>query len=108
MKVREEIETGIADPAVLLRIFERLGFAVAFEYEKYREELSLNGAIVAIDETPIGAFIEIEGTEAGIAAAAAALGRSADSFVRDSYRTLYLRDCERRGVTPGNMVFAHA
>src|ERR671916_2675850 len=70
MKVREEQETLIGDGEVLLRVFEELGLHVWFRYEKYREEFSHEDVIVAIDETPAGVFVEIEGSEAGIEAMA--------------------------------------
>ena len=67
MKVREELETVVGDGEVLLRVFGELGLHVWFRYEKYREEFSHEDVIVAIDETPVGVFVEIEGTENGIA-----------------------------------------
>ena len=76
MKLRDEFETVVGDGVLLLRIFEELGFQVWFRYEKYREEFSHEDVIVAIDETPVGVFVEIEGSESGIAAMAAALGRA--------------------------------
>ena len=63
MKLREELETVVGDGEVLLRIFEELGLQVWFRYEKYREEFSHEDVIVAIDETPVGVFVEIEGSE---------------------------------------------
>ena len=71
MKLREELETVVGDGEVLLRVFEELGLHVWFRYEKYREEFAHEDVIVAIDETPVGVFVEIEGSEPGIATMAA-------------------------------------
>ena len=108
VKVREELETIVGDGEVLLRIFEELGLHVWFRYEKYREELSHEDVIVAIDETPVGVFVEIEGSEAGIEAMARKLGRSPEDYVLDSYRSLFLMHRETFGLTASDMVFADA
>ena len=63
MKLREELETVVADGAVLHQVLERLGLHVWFRYQKYREEFAREDVVIAIDETPIGTFVEIEGTE---------------------------------------------
>jgi adenylate cyclase class 2 len=105
MKVREELETLIADGSVLLRILEELGFRVWFRYQKYREEFALEDVIIAVDETPLGTFIEIEGGERGIAGTAEALGRGPNDYLLDSYRGLFVRDCEQRGMPVGDMLF---
>ena len=62
MKVREEIETVVGDGETMLRCFEQLGYRVWFRYQKYREEYALGDAIIAIDETPVGVFVEVEGS----------------------------------------------
>jgi adenylate cyclase class 2 len=105
MKVREEHETVVGDGHVLLRVFEELGLVVWFRYEKYREEFSHEDVIIAIDETPVGVYVEIEGSERGIDAAAAALGRTAADYIVDSYRGLFLQERERRGSPAADMVF---
>ena len=105
MKVREELETVVGDGPVLLRICEALGFHVWFRYQKYREEFALDDVIVAIDETPIGTFVEIEGTDTGIAAAAAGLERGPEHYILDSYRALFVRYCQERGQPATDMVF---
>ena len=105
MKLREELETSVGDGALALVILERLGYRVAFRYEKYREEYALHDVLVAIDDTPVGAFVEIEGSDSGIAKAAALLGRGPQDYVLDSYRTLFVQNCLQRGVQPGDMVF---
>ena len=105
LKVREELETAVEDGDRLATILVRAGFDVWFRYEKYREEFALEGALVAVDETPVGTFIEIEGTDDAIAAAAQALGREPSDYVIDSYRTLFARFCEERGLAATHMVF---
>src|SRR5439155_19349527 len=105
MKLREELETVVGDGTLLVRILEELGFYVWFRYQKYREEFALDDVIVALDETPVGTFVEIEGGDTSIVGTAEALGRSPADFLLDSYRRLYLTDCEARGVPIGDMVF---
>ena len=105
MKLREEFETAVGDPAVISAVFEQLGFAIWFRYEKYREEFRLGDALIAVDETPVGTFVEIEGSEQGITAIALKLGRAPADYVLDSYRTLFVNDCVARGVEATHMVF---
>jgi adenylate cyclase class 2 len=105
MKVREELETVVGDGQVLLRILEELGLHVWFRYEKYREEFSHEDVTVAVDETPVGIFVEIEGSEPGIMAMADALGRSQSDYVLDSYRGLFLKYREQFGLNGTDMVF---
>jgi adenylate cyclase class 2 len=105
MKLREELETMASDGMLLLKIFQELGFHVWFRYQKYREEFALDDVIVAIDETPVGTFVEIEGGDRGIADTADALGCGPSDYLVDSYRRLYLLHCEARRIPPGDMVF---
>jgi adenylate cyclase class 2 len=104
-KVREELETLGGDGPLLVRIFEELGFEVWFRYEKYREEFTLDDVIVALDETPIGVFVEVEGSERGITAMAEALGRRQTDYVLDSYRGLFAGYCAEHGLPVGDMLF---
>jgi adenylate cyclase class 2 len=106
LKLREELETGVVDGARLVAILERSGFRPWFRYEKYREEFAFDEVVIAVDETPVGTFVEIEGSDRGITAAAQALGRAPADYIVDSYRTLFVRFCEERGVPVGDMVFA--
>jgi adenylate cyclase class 2 len=105
MKVREELETVVGDGSLLVRVLESLGFHVWFRYQKYREEFALDDVIIALDETPVGVFVEIEGGDRGIADTAEALGRGPADYLIDSYRRLYLSDCDTRGVAVGDMLF---
>ena len=105
MKLREELETVVGDGEVLLRVFEELGLHVWFRYEKYREEFALEDVIAAIDETPVGVFVEIEGSERGITEMAIAIGRTEADYIVDSYRAIYLQYREELGLTGPDMVF---
>jgi len=104
-KLREELETVIGDGVLLVCMLERLGFRVWWRYEKYREEFALDDVVIALDETPVGTFVEIEGGERGIADTAEALGRGPDDYVVDSYRRLFQAHCQARGIADVHMLF---
>ncbi len=108
MKLRNEIETVLEDSAALLAIFEQAGLRVWFRYEKYREEFRSANVVIALDETPVGVFVELEGAEHGISAAAKALGRGPEEYLIDSYRSLFLKHCSNRGVPATHMLFEDA
>jgi adenylate cyclase class 2 len=105
MKLREEIETVVGDGETLLHVFEELGLHVWFRYQKYREEFSFEDVIAAVDETPVGIFVELEGGEQGIERLAAALGRGPAEYILDSYRGLFLQHRDRAGLDGRDMVF---
>ena len=96
----------IGDGEVVQRVLEELGLHVWFRYEKYREEYAAEDVTIAIDETPVGTFVEIEGGEEGILAMTMALGRTPSDFVLDSYRGLFIKHREEFGLTGANMVFS--
>ncbi len=104
-KIREELETVIEDGAVLLHILERLGMRVGFRYQKYRREFLLDEVHVAVDETPIGNYVEFEGSEESILRLAGRMGIPESRFLRLSYYSLYLEFCQVQGIDPGFMVF---
>ena len=106
MKIRDEYETVVADGDTLLTILHELGLRIWFRYEKYREEFSAEDVVIAIDETPVGTFVEIEGGEDHIHRTARALGKSAADYITDSYRTLFVRYCTAHGLDDSDMTFA--
>lgn len=108
MKLREEIETIVGDGEMMLRCLEALGYAVWFRYQKYREEYALNDVVIAVDETPVGVFVEIEGGEQGIVEMTRALGRTPDDFVLDSYRSLFMEHRRAHGLPATDMLFDEA
>ena len=106
VKIREEFETVVADGAVLQRILEELGLHCWFRYEKYREEFSHDDVVIAVDETPVGVFVEIEGGEDAIHETARALGCAQADYITDSYRFLFLQHRDANGLDGHHMVFA--
>ena len=106
IKIREEYETVVADGAALQTILEELGLHVWFRYEKYREEFSNDDVVIAVDETPVGVFVEIEGGEDAIHETARALGRTPADYITDSYRFLFLQHRDANGLAGHDMVFA--
>ena len=105
MKIRDEYETVIGDGEVLQHVLEELGLHVWFRYEKYREEYAAEDVTVALDETPVGTFVEIEGGEDGILTMTQALGRTSADFILDSYRGLFIQHREKYGFSNAHMVF---
>jgi hypothetical protein len=63
--------------------------------------------MVAVDETPVGTFVEIEGGAAAITAMTRALGRTPADYLLDSYRGLYLQHCQVTGQPAADMLFDH-
>lgn len=107
LKTREEIETSLGDGEALKEILTRLGFRIVFRYEKYRTEFRRpeEAGLATLDETPIGVFLELEGTPAWIDRAARALGFSERDYLTDTYGGLYLDWCAKRGIKSDRMVF---
>jgi adenylate cyclase class 2 len=104
-KVREELEVTLGNGDEMIQILSRMGMSVSFRYQKYRREYELNGIQIAIDETPVGNYVELEGDEQGIIALAQAIGITEAQFIRLSYYGLYVEYCRNKGLSPQYMVF---
>ena len=93
-KKRQELETSVDDPQAIIKVLEALGMYICFEYSKIREIYTLSvdqdQAEICLDETPVGTFVEIEGSENTIEALASQLGWTPDSFIRRNYVEMYL------------------
>lgn len=108
-KVRIETETHVADAAAMAEVFTRLGYGPVFRYEKYRSEYSdpaQEGAHMVVDETPIGAFAELEGPTGWIDRTLAALEVSVDDCLTESYGKLFLAWKAETGSPAENLTFA--
>jgi len=102
-KCREELEATLSSGAVCSLILQRLGYETAFRYEKYRTEFRLPGTagIATLDETPIGVFVELEGSPRWIDRMAKRLGYGERQYII----ALYLDWCAAHRIEPTNMVF---
>ncbi len=98
VKSREEVEAEVSPGGNFHRMLEGLGMRLSFRYQKYRTEFRRNnaeageeGIHIMVDETPIGNYLEIEGSKEGIEAVASILGFSTADFITESYWSLYLQ-----------------
>ena len=110
-KVREEFETAVEQPRVLREIFAALGLEPVFRYEKYRTVFESRGrwrgGEVMLDETPIGTYVELEGSRNWILRAARGLfSAGPDRYIVKNYAALYIDWCRERGAPFGDMIFS--
>jgi predicted adenylyl cyclase CyaB len=100
LKHREEIECGIENADIVIRILEEVGFRVRTEYSKYRTVFEKDDFNISLDETEAGNYLEVEGpSEQAIIDLATQLGYSEQDFVRRTYADLI---GERRRVAGDN------
>ncbi len=104
-KVRVEHETEVADSDAAERILLALGYEPHWRYQKYRTEFVLERLHICLDETPLGCFVELEGSPDEIDRAAEKLGFSVDDYVTASYRKLLELEAGRRGRRPWDLMF---
>jgi adenylate cyclase class 2 len=106
-KSREEIELTVSDFAVMCAIVERLGYRRVFRYEKYRTEFRhpRRAGVATLDETPVGVFMELEGTPHWIDLWARRLGFRESDYITESYGRLYQQWCAANGRPPSDMTF---
>jgi adenylate cyclase class 2 len=89
VKARQEAELLVSDPEAMEAILLALGVVPCFRYEKQRETWSWGDAEIAVDETPLGAFLEVEAPPGRIEEVARALGFSPADFITASYPELH-------------------
>jgi adenylate cyclase, class 2 len=106
IKTREERETVVVDPEETEGILAGLGLERRFRYEKRREEWRADGCAIALDETPIGTFVEVEGEPPAIRRVLVSLELDFASALPYSYARLYTQRREQDPSLPPDMVFA--
>jgi adenylate cyclase class 2 len=105
IKSRPEYETTVEDADAVRAIFAALGFAPIRRYQKRREIWSLDEVTVALDETPMGPFVELEGPAARLASVAAALALDPRAAARGTYLDLWAAYRAAHPDAPDDMVF---
>ncbi len=105
VKVRPECETGVSDASQAEAILAGLGLARRFRYEKRREEWETEGCAIALDETPIGNFVEVEGEPGAIRRVVSLLGLDFASAIPYTYARLYAERRKEDPALPPDMVF---
>lgn len=105
-KHRLETETAVEDGEALATVFERLGYAPTFVYEKWRTEYADETGHCVVDETPIGLFAELEGPEGWIDRTSRALGLAPGDLLTLSYGRLFEAWLEETGSQATQLTFA--
>lgn len=100
-KVRVELETPVESGEQTDAILRSLGYSPTFRYEKFRAEWTDGTGHVAVDETPIGNFGEIEGPARWIDSTARTLGIKAADYITQTYADLFFQ-WKRRTQSPAS------
>ncbi len=61
--------------------------------------------MATLDETPIGIYLELEGSSRWIDRMARLLGFKQEDYITVSYARLHMEYCKRKQVARGDMVF---
>jgi len=106
-KSREELELEISDAEAMGAILARMGLRPVFRYEKYRTEYrqERGAGMAMLDETPVGVYVELEGSPRWIDRTARQLGFAEKDYIVRSYARLYVEWCRSKKVKVGDMVF---
>jgi predicted adenylyl cyclase CyaB len=103
VKLRDEREISVSDPGAAQSLLEMLGYAVVQRYQKMREEWRLGSVEAALDHTPIGDYVEFEGSKA--AQVARRCGFEVEAAEPRSYIDIYADHRREHPEAPPQMVF---
>ncbi|MBE7159237.1 MAG: class IV adenylate cyclase [Rhodospirillales bacterium] len=110
-KTRIETETEIHDCDAIREILSQLGYEEVFTYDKFRTEWEFpsetvgQGRHLVLDETPIGTWVELEGSTDWIDRIREALEIAPSSCTTDSYGRLFESWKRDLGNTATSMTF---
>jgi predicted adenylyl cyclase CyaB len=105
VKTRSEFEIAVTDGEQVLAILGALGFRPVRRYQKRRETWRLGTTTVALDTTPVGCFVEVEGEGNALATIAASIGLDPSSAVHGTYLDLWTSYRAAHPEAPADMLF---
>jgi adenylate cyclase, class 2 len=108
VKSRLELESAVGKADAVSALLAELGYAPRFTYEKRRTTWRFQDPsqpLVVVDETPLGLFAEIEGTDAAVRALASAFGIPESAFIAESYVGLWMKARDADPTLPEDMLF---
>ena len=109
LKVCEEHETQVLDPAATEALLDGLGFRQTLVYQKLRETWRMRGLVICLDLLPFGSYAEIEGEENAVLEAARTLGLDMARSSTETYYEINARLRLSSGLAPEeNFVFDQA
>jgi adenylate cyclase, class 2 len=104
-KDRLEREVAVKPGTSWDAVLRPLGLRPGFIYEKYRTSYRRNGLHLDLDQTPVGTFLELEGSPQAIDRYARALGFHSYDYIRGTYWDLLQENNRRTGRKSRNMLF---
>lgn len=88
-KVRDEYEAEVKNEKQARKILQALGLQPIFRYEKHRTVFRRDRLKICLDETSLGAFLELEGERSRIIRAVELLGVDKSELIKLDYVELY-------------------
>ena len=102
VKIYDEQETVVACFDSMQGIFEGLGYAPAFRYDKMREEWQLDNAEICLDSLPFGDVVEIEAGREEILNTAKKIGLDMALSHTGTYHDLHREYLDKQGLPPAD------
>src|SRR3954471_9949626 len=97
-KLRDELETRVADPDVLAEILSMLGYEVSIAIDREIVQYDLDGTMIRFEHYPrMDDLVEVEGEPEEIERAIAILGLPRDGFTTDRLPDFVQRYEDRTG-----------
>jgi adenylate cyclase class 2 len=106
-KSRQEVESEVETPDAVRFVLEHLGYRPVFRYDKFRTEFKRphESGTATLDETPMGVYMELEGSPRWVDRIALQLGFPPTCYITLSYGKLWADRLAARGEEFRDMVF---